>query len=545
MSGSAVTRARSLAFVCPLPPVRSGIADYARDLLPLVARDFAVECFVDDRHPLAGRRFGEIPVHPASALRPRYAEFAHVVYQMGNNLHHRFVLELATRLPGIVVLHDLVLHHLYEEIVGREDAWDRYEEALRESYGRVGDFIVRTKRWRMASEAENFAFPLFESLAARSRGVIVHNRAVEREVRRRVPGIPLARMPMGIPASRADDRGDARGRLGVAADAVVVASFGFLIPTKRIDVLAPAFREARRRSPALRLVLIGEECPGFDLRGAFREDEFASGVVEHRGYVSSEEYADWMAATDVAVNLRYPTAGETSASLLRLLWDGKCTLVSGYRQFLEIPEDAVVRIPLGPEESPTLVRELVALAEDPVRRRRIGAAARRFVEREHSMEAAARAFREAVAAISSAPARPRLAHPLWSVRRTSRVAAIAGSVAAVDETERTAAPGGMVEVEVAVRNTGESSWVSTPDPLGGHVALGFEIEKESGEALRLPTALLSHDLAPGAEARVRLSLRAPGEPGSYRIRPVLVHVGRSARRRGDRPLSLVVAADAR
>ena len=96
------------------------------------------------------------------------------------------------------------------------------------------------------------------------------------------------------------------------------------------------------------------------------------------------------------MNLRYPSAGETSASLLRLLADAKCTLVSAYRQFLEIPAAAVVRIPLGAEEEPSLVRELSALARDAVRRLRIGEAARAFVTAEHSMEAAAAGFRDAL-----------------------------------------------------------------------------------------------------------------------------------------------------
>ena len=161
-----MSKARSrLAFVGPLPPVRSGIADYANDLLPYIRRDFEVEVFVDERNAEVPSRVG-VPVHPAAELRRRYREFDHVVYQMGNNLHHRFVLELARDLPGVVVLHDLVLHHLYEEIAGLEDDWQPYGAALRESYGVIGDRVVQWKRWRLASERENFALPLFEALAS-------------------------------------------------------------------------------------------------------------------------------------------------------------------------------------------------------------------------------------------------------------------------------------------------------------------------------------------------------------------------------------------
>lgn len=535
-----------LAFVSPLPPVRSGIADYARDLLPHVARDFDVEVFVDERHPLLrDERYQSLAVRPASELPERVHEFAHVVYQMGNNLHHRFVLDLARELPGVVVLHDVVLHHLYEEIAGREDEWEGYRRALRRSYGEVGDALVRMKRWRLASERENFAFPLFETLGATSRGVLVHSETARREVERRLPHIVVRRIPMGIPIAEQIDAVAARRRLGIRDTEMVVGAFGFLIPTKRLDVLAKGLRRAWCEAPAIRLVLIGEESAGVQLAEIFTADEFRSGRVSHRGYVQSEEYRDWMAATDVAVNLRYPTAGETSASLLRLLGDGKCTLVSAYRQFLEIPAEAVVRVPLGAGEEPTLGRELVALARDPARRRRIGDAARAFVAAEHSMQAAAAGFCRALEEIAVAPAAAALAEPLWRCPRTSRVAAIEGSISLRGSDQIRARPGAKVDLELLVRNDGESRWISTPEPTGGHVGVGADIVGPGGDLVgRIRPTLLGADLDPGEERSVRLRLDTPRALGDYRIQPTLVHFGRRSRYAAGSPLVLAVVAAA-
>jgi len=534
-----------LAFVSPLPPVRSGISDYAMDLLPHVSQDFSVEVFVDERHPvLREGTYQSLPVHAPQELRRRIREFAHVVYQMGNNLHHRFVLELAREIPGILVLHDVVLHHLYEGIAGVEDAWDAYGRVLRDSYGSVGERVLLMKRWRLASERENFALPLFESLAAAGRGIVVHSLHAEREVRRRLPTLPVRRMPMGIPLSESVDRLGARGRLGVDDKSVIVSSFGFLIPTKRIDVLAAAFARARQESPDLRLVLIGEESPGTDLGALFSAADFASGRVVHRGYVSAAEYRDWMAATDVAVNLRFPTAGETSASLLRLLGDGKCTLVSAYRQFLEIPPEAAVRIPLGKDEEEVLARELVALARDPARRERIGAAARAFIAAEHSMAAAARGFREAVTAIAASPPTASPRRPIWRSAKTSRSAAIAGSTVPTGAAELVLRPRGAAEISLRLRNEGDSRWISAAEPFGGHVVVGAEVVAEQGEvAMSVRPVSPSHDVDPGDEIVVRLLLEAPDRPGAYRVRPVLVHAGRERRVPLGSALELSVRAD--
>jgi len=72
---------------------------------------------------------------------------------------------------------------------------------------------------------------------------------------------------------------------------VIVASFGFITPIKRIDVLARAFRAVRSRCPELRLVLIGEASPAVDVESFFEPEDLASGRVLHRGYVSAETMA--------------------------------------------------------------------------------------------------------------------------------------------------------------------------------------------------------------------------------------------------------------
>jgi len=531
-----------LAFVGPLPPVRSGIADYARDLLPYVARDFDVEIFVEDRHATADATEGSVRVRPASELRRRRGEFRHVVYQLGNNLHHRFVLELAHELGGIVVLHDLVLHHLYEEIAGVEDEWEAYGDALRESYGPIGGEVMRWKRWRLASELENFELPLFEAIAAASRGVLVHSEWAKAQVCRRLPSTPVRRIRMGVPPEAALDRDLARRRLGLGADEMIVGAFGFITPIKRLDVVASALRRVWPRRPEIRLVLVGEASAGVRLEEMFRAEEFADGRVVHRGYVSAEEYRDWMAATDVAVNLRFPSAGETSASLLRLLGAGKCTLVSAYRQFLEMPADVAVRIPLGADEESALVDELGDLSERPERRLRIGDAARAFVAEEHSMERAAADFREAVAAIDAAAA-PASSGPAARPAPSSRAAAIRGHALGVAEVQCRA--GKWFDLELRVRNEGESRWISTPEAGGGYVGVGAEVlGADRSPVARIRPVLLPRDVSPGEDVTIRLRAAAPSSAGEYRIQPTVVHFGRDGARAAGREIRFVVFADA-
>src|SRR5262249_35757278 len=105
--GSAEARAGRMrvAFYSPLPPERTGIADYSALLLPPLAERSEVA--------VAGR-----------ARRRRFPEAEVALYHVGNNPdYHGWIVDVLRRRPGVVVLHDFVLHHLVAGItLARGDA---------------------------------------------------------------------------------------------------------------------------------------------------------------------------------------------------------------------------------------------------------------------------------------------------------------------------------------------------------------------------------------------------------------------------------------
>jgi hypothetical protein len=96
---------------------------------------------------------------------------------------------------------------------------------------------------------------------------------------------------------------------------------------------------------------------------------------------------------DVAVNLRYPTAGETSGTLVRLLGLGKPVVVSRAGAFAEIPDGCCAKVDLDENEEELLLATLRALAEDPALRQAMGDNARRYVE-PHTPAASGAAYAE-------------------------------------------------------------------------------------------------------------------------------------------------------
>jgi len=100
-----------LALVTTPPELRSGIGDYTRHLLPYLEQGAEVRCFVSDEH-IGHTERGTDGRSYAPASRLDAQDFDQVLYQLGNERNHAFMLPLLERLGGVVMLHDWVLFDL-------------------------------------------------------------------------------------------------------------------------------------------------------------------------------------------------------------------------------------------------------------------------------------------------------------------------------------------------------------------------------------------------------------------------------------------------
>jgi SAM-dependent methyltransferase len=82
------------------------------------------------------------------------------------------------------------------------------------------------------------------------------------------------------------------------------------------------------------------------------------------------------------LNLRHPTVGESSGSLLRALGLGKAVLVSDVGAFREFPDDVCLKVPVGASEEDLIFEYLNLLASRPDVARALGERAARYVKEE-------------------------------------------------------------------------------------------------------------------------------------------------------------------
>jgi glycosyltransferase involved in cell wall biosynthesis/SAM-dependent methyltransferase len=365
----------------PMPPAKSGIADYSEALVASLRQRAEVSVFAGP----AGSSF-------------RAGDYDAVLYQLGNNGHHDFVYDTALAHPGIVVLHESNLHHLMTDLTIRRQDWDAYVEACAYDGGEAARaYAERVRRLEVGPDYEGV--PMLRRVLKASRGVIVHSEAVAGDVRRAGYAGAVARIPHGawIPEGR---RMEFRERLGLDEATPLIGIFGFLKPYKRIAESLRAMARLVRLRPDAKMILCGEEHPEFPVTALVR----GLGLEEHvrgLGYVPIEEFAGYISACDIVLNLRFPTVGESSGTLLRSLGFGKAVIVSNVGSFAEYPDSVCLKAPVGHGEEETLFEYLNLLVSRPAVARALGERARQWVQEECSWERVAGMYVEFAAAVAA------------------------------------------------------------------------------------------------------------------------------------------------
>ncbi len=359
-----------VAHFSPMPPERSGIADYSALLLPALRQ----QCDV-------------VAVKRGKKRPPRGTDLC--VYHIGNNPDaHGWIVEALRRTPGVVVLHDFVLHHLVAGLtIGRRDGHG-YLDAMEREGGVVGRLLghaVLDKRIQPLWENRPEDFHLAGEVLHLATGLIVHSRYVHDRARGAGFAGPIwvvAHPAFPVPELTAAD---------VPGDPLF-ATFGIVNASKRVPQLLEAFARLRRRHVASGLLLVGGTSPGFDLDRRLQRLGLDGAGLVREGYVDERRLWELMIAADVHVNLRSPTMGETSGTAIRALSLGRPLIVSDVGWFSELPDDVALKIPVDEHEAATLAAALELLATRPDVRSAMGAAAYDLGRREHDLGRVAESY---------------------------------------------------------------------------------------------------------------------------------------------------------
>jgi glycosyltransferase involved in cell wall biosynthesis len=343
-----------------MPPARTGVADYAAALL------------------------AELRRHGRVQMAPERCDVA--LYHLGNNALHGAIYRRALERPGVVTLHDAVLHHF---LLGQLDE-AAYIEEFAYNYGEWNRGLAG-ELWRAratsASDSRYFGYALLRRVAECSRAVVVHNPAAARAVKEHAPQARVVEIPHLFPAPALPGEEEIAGyrrRLGVPPEAFLFGVFGYLRESKRLPAVLEVFANLHSENPRTALLVAGEFV-STDLERAVEPLLHGPGVVRLR-YLEERDFWLAAAAVDAGINLRYPAAGETSGIAIRLMGIGKPVMLTDAPEYARFPEDVCLRIAPGAAERESLRQHMILLTSISEVARAIGQRAAAHIRAHHRMD---------------------------------------------------------------------------------------------------------------------------------------------------------------
>lgn len=364
----------------PLPPLRSSIAHQTGVLAPELSRHADLVVWSSD--PRWDREIEDhAEVRHYDISNPPWREIADAdatFFQMGNDPHyHDTIWRISRQHPGIVLMHDLKLQHLFAGLHVEVNTFTREEYlALMQRYyqmrGRIlaASYLDGTLPFDdLADACPLILAPLEGALAA-----IVHTTAAYESLARETD-VPIAYLP--LPAARLIPAEAALRCVRLPGEPMRIIIFGILTPNRRL----PAFFEALASLPRpdrFRVDIYGTIEGENDVRDCIHRLEL-SAIVRLHGFVSDAVLEQALAQSDVAVNLRLPSMGEASSTQL-LLWQyGLPSLVTQTGWYATLPADTVAFV--RPEHEIDDIRaHLADILQWPEKYRALGLNGRRYVD---------------------------------------------------------------------------------------------------------------------------------------------------------------------
>jgi glycosyltransferase involved in cell wall biosynthesis len=350
----------TVGFFSPLPPARTGVADYAAALL-------------------AGLR-----QHGRVEISPKRSDVA--LYHLGNNSLHAPMYRRALEEPGVVVLHDAVLNHF---LLGQLDEQNYVEEFVY-NYGEWHRGLAEDLwRGRAASGADTryFGWPMLRRVVESARAVVVHNPAAACAVSRHGPAARVVEIPHLFAIPELPGGAEVlryRQRLGIEPGTFLFGVFGYLRESKRLAAVLDAFTAVGNEIPHAGLLVAGQFA-STDLERAVAPQLSRTGVVR-LPYLEERDFWLAAAAVDACVNLRYPSTGETSGISIRLMGIGKPVIMTDSEECSRFPEDACIRIEPGAAERDSLRQHMILLASMGEVARSIGQRGARHIAACHRVD---------------------------------------------------------------------------------------------------------------------------------------------------------------
>ena len=327
-----------LAWFSPMPPVPSGVAACSAALVAALGDDHHIDVYVDE--PVVRLAPGTRSAHEF-VWRHRLDPYDLTVYQLGNSSHHDFLWPYLFRYPGLTVLHDAHLHHARAAALLRTRRADDYRAEFAWNHPAAGADLAELAVAGFDNHLY-YAWPMTRLVVEASRLAVVHTPALAAALSEDLPHarIEAIRLGHGEPVSSARARAartKVRTGRGIPESAILFGVFGGLTPEKRIPQVLDALAAVIPYAPDAHLLLAGATADHYDPLTDIRRRGLGPRVTITGYLETDDELTEAVAACDVSLNLRWPTAREVSGPWLRALAAGLPTVIIDLAHLADVP----------------------------------------------------------------------------------------------------------------------------------------------------------------------------------------------------------------
>jgi glycosyltransferase involved in cell wall biosynthesis len=360
-----------IAYVTPLPPQRSGVADDSFRLIEALGEHAEVHAVADGEAqgglappgvPVVGTRNFLV----ADGLSGGYDQ---VFYCLGNSEFHSGALGLLRERPGIVIAHDVRLTGLYGQIAvhHRHLLPGGFKRTLRRMYGGRLPATIGDENGIDFWEASRHGVLMAREAIAHSNAFLVHSDHAAQLAR--LDAAPEDEHKVEVIPFRYPAPEIVSPPKPVAPEGAVVATFGLVSPAKQTEKLVDAWPFVTDEIPTAKLAIVGSDAEtGESARLHDRAARLGvADTVIQTGDLPEDQFHAWISRCAVAVQLRAGSNGESSAVVAQTLAAGAPTIVTAIGSGRELPDTAVVKVDrdVTPRQ---LADEIIGLLRAPERR---------------------------------------------------------------------------------------------------------------------------------------------------------------------------------
>jgi glycosyltransferase involved in cell wall biosynthesis len=350
-----------IAWLSPFPPQRSGVANYSDWLVKALKPHFDIDLYYDNEAPGVDLQ-KEFDVYPLSAFAEHHESYDEAIYHIGNNRDfHQGIYELAWNFPGTVVLHDYNISAFMHDSFYRRNN-ELYRQALPGGYGEEGRRRFHALIHRLVPGGAKS--PMSHAVVSRSKKVIVHHRWVKNQFssNQHIEVIPhFARLNCQPTPEEIEIF---KNKVGIRDSHFVVTCLGFINSNKLPQLQIEVVKRLIDDGYPLQMIFAGEPAPEVkSLELEIRSGRYHENII-FTGYQDEADYVSSIFASDIIINLRNPSMGEASGTLMHALAAAKPTIISDINQYREFPDKVCWKLTHDENQAEALYAYISALLSD-------------------------------------------------------------------------------------------------------------------------------------------------------------------------------------